>query len=77
MLFSCKGFAQTGAIPLDLLQAREIKLFRGERELFHNAENLNLASGQSLLILGPSGCGKTSLLHALAGLLPVTSGEVL
>ncbi len=77
MLFSCKGFAQTGAMPLNLLQARDIKLFRGGRELFGNAENLNLASGQSLLILGPSGCGKTSLLHVLAGLLPVSSGEIL
>ena len=33
--------------------------------------------GELLAIVGPSGCGKTSLLHAIAGLLPVTRGEIL
>jgi len=33
-------------------------------------------AGSRWLILGPSGCGKTTLLHVLAGLIPVASGEV-
>jgi len=32
--------------------------------------------GSRWLILGPSGCGKTTLLHLLAGLIPVSSGEL-
>lgn len=32
--------------------------------------------GEHALILGPSGCGKTTLLHALAGLVPLASGEL-
>jgi putative ABC transport system ATP-binding protein len=34
------------------------------------------APGSRWLILGPSGCGKTTLLHLLAGLIPVSSGEL-
>ncbi|WP_460418606.1 ABC transporter ATP-binding protein/permease [Pseudomonas sp. microsymbiont 2] len=37
---------------------------------------LNLHSGQALLIRGPSGSGKTTLLRALAGLWPYAEGEV-
>lgn len=35
-----------------------------------------VGSGEFVAIVGPSGCGKTSLLHAIAGLLPITSGEI-
>ncbi|WP_236180821.1 ABC transporter ATP-binding protein/permease [Pseudomonas mosselii] len=38
--------------------------------------DLNLHSGQALLIKGPSGSGKTTLLRALAGLWPYAEGEV-
>ncbi|MDH1632440.1 ABC transporter ATP-binding protein/permease [Pseudomonas mosselii] len=37
---------------------------------------LDLHSGQALLIKGPSGSGKTTLLRALAGLWPYAEGEV-
>src|SRR5919106_6566307 len=36
----------------------------------------NVAQGERWLVLGPSGCGKTTLLHALAGLIRPTEGEV-
>jgi len=32
--------------------------------------------GQTLVLLGPSGCGKSSLLNAIAGFVPITSGSV-
>jgi NitT/TauT family transport system ATP-binding protein len=32
--------------------------------------------GEFLAIVGPSGCGKSTLLKMVAGLLPVTSGEI-
>ena len=35
-----------------------------------------VAQGERWLVLGPSGCGKTTLLHALAGLITPTEGEV-
>ena len=35
-----------------------------------------VAQGERWLVLGPSGCGKTTLLHALAGLVRPSEGEV-
>ncbi|KAH9576495.1 hypothetical protein CY35_01G165400 [Sphagnum magellanicum] len=43
--------------------------------LFQNL-NLQLAAGDSLLVMGPSGCGKSSLLRAIAGLWRRGSGLI-
>jgi putative ABC transport system ATP-binding protein len=37
---------------------------------------LQLESGQPAVIVGPSGSGKTTLLHLIAGILPVSAGEI-
>ncbi len=39
--------------------------------------NLTINGGELIALLGPSGCGKTTTLKMIAGLHPVTSGEVL
>jgi multiple sugar transport system ATP-binding protein len=38
--------------------------------------NLNVEPGEFLVFLGPSGCGKSTLLRMIAGLEPVTAGEI-
>jgi multiple sugar transport system ATP-binding protein len=38
--------------------------------------NLEVASGEFIVLLGPSGCGKSTLLNAIAGLLDINSGQV-
>jgi iron(III) transport system ATP-binding protein len=38
--------------------------------------SLTVASGEFVSFLGPSGCGKTTLLRAIAGLGPATSGRI-
>ena len=38
--------------------------------------SLALAAGEIGCLLGPSGCGKTSLLRAIAGFEPVTTGSI-
>jgi vitamin B12/bleomycin/antimicrobial peptide transport system ATP-binding/permease protein len=45
------------------------------RTLIH-ALDLQLDSGESVVVTGPSGCGKTTLLESLAGLWPHASGRV-
>lgn len=57
------------------LTAKGIDLRVGERILCQGLE-LVLAPGHCWAILGGNGCGKTTLLHALAGLLPATRGEI-
>ncbi len=38
--------------------------------------NLSVADGEMLVLVGPSGCGKSTALRLLAGLDPVTQGEI-
>ena len=38
--------------------------------------SLHLQAGEMGVLIGPSGCGKTTLLRAIAGLEPVSGGEI-
>lgn len=38
--------------------------------------SLEVIPGELISLLGPSGCGKTTLLRAIAGFAPLTSGEI-
>ncbi|MBP1853410.1 ABC transporter ATP-binding protein [Rhizobium halophytocola] len=39
--------------------------------------DIELEKGGFLVLVGPSGCGKSTLLNTIAGLLPITSGDVI
>ena len=38
--------------------------------------NLELQADEILMLVGPTGCGKTTILQALAGLVPISAGEI-
>ncbi|WP_378948770.1 ABC transporter ATP-binding protein [Mesorhizobium sp. ANAO-SY3R2] len=38
--------------------------------------NIEIDKGGFLVLVGPSGCGKSTLLNTIAGLEPITSGEI-
>jgi multiple sugar transport system ATP-binding protein len=38
--------------------------------------NLDIAEGEFLVLVGPSGCGKSTSLRMLAGLEPISSGQI-
>ena len=58
-----------------VLQAKGLKLQRGARTLLDGV-SLELAAGDFLAVLGPNGAGKSSLLRALTGEWPLSSGQV-
>lgn len=49
----------------------------GARYLAAKQVNMCINDGEIAVIIGKSGCGKTSLLKAIAGLLPLDSGNIL
>ena len=49
----------------------------GRKHTVLNQLSLEVQRGEFLCILGPSGCGKTTLLRLIAGLEPLTGGEII
>lgn len=41
-----------------------------------NDVSLTVEDGEFVALVGPSGCGKTTTLNLIAGLIPITSGEI-
>ena len=58
-----------------LLVAENLVLSRGGRAVIEGL-SLRLGDGEALLLTGANGTGKTTLLRALAGFLPPSSGEI-
>ena len=53
------------------------KRFAPSLPLTINNANLTIADGEFCVFVGPSGCGKSTLLRMVAGLEPITSGDLL
>ena len=47
----------------------------GKKEVIHNI-NLETREGEFSFLLGPSGAGKTTILNLIAGIVPITSGNI-
>jgi len=48
----------------------------GKVQVLHQLD-LDVEDGKFVVLLGPSGCGKSTLLRMIAGLEPVTGGDIL
>src|SRR5258708_36261000 len=62
-------------LPTALLQIASLSKFYGEQLALEDV-GLSVHAGEVLGLIGPNGAGKTTLLEAIAGLLPVDSGEI-
>ncbi|HEV2379337.1 MAG TPA: ABC transporter ATP-binding protein [Terriglobia bacterium] len=56
---------------------RLCKEYKGHADLAVKDVSFTVADGEFMVLLGPSGCGKTSILRMIAGLEPITSGDLL
>jgi NitT/TauT family transport system ATP-binding protein len=69
-----------GADAGNYLQARDVSIaYAGRADsivLAIDRVDLSVNRGEFVCLLGPSGCGKTTLLNAVAGFLPVSSGAL-
>jgi sn-glycerol 3-phosphate transport system ATP-binding protein len=54
---------------------REVKKSYAGLEVIHGV-SMDVTDGEFVVIVGPSGCGKSTLLRMVAGLEPITSGEI-
>jgi branched-chain amino acid transport system ATP-binding protein len=57
------------------LELRNVRAGYGPVEVLHDV-NLAVPRGSLTALLGPNGAGKTTLLSAIAGLIPIRSGEI-
>lgn len=62
-----------------LIQAKEVtKVYQTKDGLVESLKPLSFSiqAGEFVSVVGPSGCGKSTLLKMVAGLLPITTGEL-
>jgi multiple sugar transport system ATP-binding protein len=57
------------------LSIRELTIRFGGQAVIEGLD-LEVESGEFLVLLGPSGCGKSTLLHGIAGLVDVDGGSI-
>ena len=54
---------------------KDVEMHFGDLVALHST-NLQIATGQTTVLIGPSGCGKSTILRLIIGLLTPTSGSV-
>ena len=59
-----------------LLSLQDMHVHYGAIHALHGI-NLNVFEGEMITLLGPNGAGKTTTLHAISGLIPISSGKIL
>ena len=58
-----------------MLEVKDLSVRLDGQPILRNV-SLEVRDGEFVSLLGPSGCGKTTMLKTIAGLLPVTEGEI-
>jgi len=53
----------------------DVRKAYGNQEVIHGV-SIGISDGEFVILVGPSGCGKSTLLRMIAGLEPITSGDI-
>ena len=59
-----------------MIQLREVTFSYRAGGFELQVDELSIAAGKRVCWIGPSGCGKTTLLHLVAGIVPVDAGQI-
>jgi branched-chain amino acid transport system ATP-binding protein len=70
------GPGATAAAAPPLVELRSVRACYGTIEVLHGVD-LTVEPGEVVAVLGPNGAGKTTMLSVLAGLHPLSGGDVL
>ncbi len=57
------------------VEIRNVYKSFGRVEVIHGV-SVDIDDGEFVVLVGPSGCGKSTLLRMIAGLEPITGGEI-
>ncbi len=63
-------------MPIQSLEFAEVGKAYGRGTVALKGFSLTVGGGGFITLLGPSGCGKTTALNCLAGLIPLSAGEI-
>jgi NitT/TauT family transport system ATP-binding protein len=70
------SWGETSRSVIELDQVSRHFTTRGGRRTAVDGVSARVEKGEFLAIVGPSGCGKSTLLAMIAGLLPISSGQI-
>ncbi len=63
-------------ITVSAISLRQVRKSYGALQVIHDVD-IEIESGEFLVLVGPSGCGKSTLLRMIAGLEEISGGELL
>ncbi|MBQ4832393.1 ABC transporter ATP-binding protein [Pseudoalteromonas sp. MMG010] len=58
-----------------MLSVSQLSIDYGKTRVVNDL-NISLEKSEILMLVGPTGCGKSTILQALAGLIPISEGEI-
>jgi NitT/TauT family transport system ATP-binding protein len=67
----------TAGGEISIRGVRKTYVARGREVLALDGIDLHINGGEFVAFVGPSGCGKSTLMNMIAGILPITEGEIL
>ncbi len=59
-----------------LIKVENVSVFRGTKKIINNI-NLDLNSGEIIILEGENGCGKSTLIEAIAKIIPIKTGKII